>query len=77
MPSPSRVAHHPIANPSADWQDEGEYAIEKDEAHRVLIPPQVSQTMNAFLFEFVKKKRMTGVFEAIIRFGAKKRISVK
>jgi hypothetical protein len=29
--------------------------------------------MNAFLFEFVKKKCMMGVFEIIIRFGAAKK----
>jgi type IV secretory pathway TrbL component len=39
--------------------------------------PQVSQAMNDFLFELVRKKCMMGVFEIIIRFGAKKRIVVK
>jgi hypothetical protein len=46
MPSPSRVAHQPMTNPSADWQDELESAIEKDEAQRVVLNPQDSQTGN-------------------------------
>jgi hypothetical protein len=33
--------------------------------------------MNVFLLEFVRKKFMMGVFETIIKFGAKNRISVK